>query len=558
MFSLGAQAGEDPPSGGTQPRTAGDRDQQPKSVGASAVRWPLWLPLGTLLIGLLLTALLALGAAAQFHSNEKRLLRLRVHDAGLLLTAALPDLQSSLAAAAELAGATDGDVQKFRRNVAPLVGTSPGHQFVSVSLWRNSRAARGPLTVVGVTPKLDTRSAVAFFAASARSRSLGVIGLLQPPDLRLGFVFAASSTGGFLAYGESALPRDRRSRLESNSAFADIDYAIYLGASQRPADLLLTSVSHLPLSGQRAAVTVPFGTNELTLVMSARKPLAGSLAQELPWIIAIGGLIVSLGFSTIAGRLAVRRRTAELLASENRRLYSEQRNIAQTLQHALLPDKLPEIRGLQASARYEPGQQGVDVGGDWYDLIELDDHRVLLVVGDVSGRGLRAATTMAALRYAIRGYAAQDDPPATILSKLSDLISIKDDDQLATVLCACLDLQRREISLASAGHLPALLLTDGHGEYLHAPVGLPIGVQEGTRYEPRTVTMPKEATLLAFTDGLVEVRSDKSIDDGLERLRNAALGDRSELSELLHRLVGQLHQGLSADDTAILGVRWTD
>lgn len=559
MLALGPQANEDDPSVGAQPsEAAGDRDQGPKIAREGSARWPFWLPLGTLLIGLLLTALLALGAAAQFRSNENRLLRLRVRDAGSLLTAALPDLQSSLAAAAELAGATDGDVQKFRRNVAPLVGVGAGHQFVSVSLWRRSPAPRGPLTVVGVTPKLDAQSAGAFFAAAAQSRRLGVIGLLQPPDPRLGFVFASpASTNGFLAYGETALPLNRRSRLESSSAFADLDYAIYLGASQRPGNLLVTSVSHLPLSGRRAAVTVPFGTNELTLVMSPREPLAGTLAQRLPWIIAIGGLLVSLGFSTIAGRLAIRRRHAELLAGENRRLYAEQHNIAQTLQHALLPDKLPEIRGMQADARYEPGEQGVDVGGDWYDLIELDDRRVLLVVGDVSGRGLRAATTMAALRYAIRGYAAQDDPPATILSKLSNLISVRDDGQMATVLCACLDLRRREISLASAGHLPALLLSDGQSEYLDVPVGLPVGVQANAAYEPRTITMPKQATLLAFTDGLVETRSDKSIDDGLERLRSMALSDESDLSELLRGLVRRLRQGPFADDIAILGVRWT-
>jgi serine phosphatase RsbU (regulator of sigma subunit) len=509
--------------------------------------------LGTLFVGLVLTALLALGAAAQFRGNEKRLLRLRVRDAGSLLTVALPDLESSLASAAELAGATNGDVQKFARNVAPLVGSGAGHEFVSVSLWRLSQARHGPLTVVGATPKLASGSAVTFFTAAARSRKLGVIGLLQPPDLRLGFVFAS---GGFLAYGESMLPRSRRSSLESTSAFADLDYAIYLGASQHLRNLLVTSVAHLPLSGRRAAVTVPFGTNELTLVMSPRTPLSGTFAQQLPWIIAIGGLLVSLAFSIIAGRLAVRRRAAEVLATENRRLYAEQRDIAQTLQHALLPDKLPELPGIEASARYVPGEQGVDVGGDWYDVIRLDDRRVLLVVGDVSGRGLRAATTMAALRYAIRGYAAQGDPPATILSKLSKLITIKDDGQMATVLCACLDFRRQEMTLASAGHLPPLLITDSHAEYLHSPVGLPVGVQADKPYEPTTIKMPSQATFLAFTDGLVETRSDNSIDDGLARLRDAAPNDELELSELLNKLVRQLRHGPTPDDVAILGVRW--
>ena len=121
------------------------------------------------------------------------------------------------------------------------------------------------------------------------------------------------------------------------------------------------------------------------------------------------------------------RRSLERIAEENRRLYSEQRTIAQTLQHALLPEALPKIQGVETGARYEAGVEGVDIGGDWYDLIALDDHRLLLVVGDVSGRGVRAAATMASLRYAIHAYAAQNDPPATILTKLSKLVNVGSD-----------------------------------------------------------------------------------------------------------------------------------
>ncbi len=262
-------------------------------------------------------------------------------------------------------------------------------------------------------------------------------------------------------------------------------------------------------------------------------------------------------------RLTQRRRSAENLAGrlevtadENEQLYAEQRGIAQTLQHALLPERLPQLPGMQTSARYEAGEQGVDIGGDWYDVIELDERSLLLVVGDVSGRGLSAATTMASLRYAIRAYAAQSDGPEEILTKLSRLVDVTESGQLATVLCAAVDMQERRLSVTSAGHLPVLVLSDGEGRYVDVDVGLPIGVQAGTVYRSTTVTVPPGATVVAFTDGLVERRSE-SIDHGLERLRVAATSHDVGLSELLGTLVSEMADGRSEDDIAIVGVRWT-
>src|SRR5205807_2197441 len=102
--------------------------------------------------------------------------------------------------------------------------------------------------------------------------------------------------------------------------------------------------------------------------------------------------------------------------------------------------------------------------GDWYDIIHLDDDAFILVVGDVSGRGLRAATVMASLRYAIRAYAAQGDQPATILDKLSELLSVAGDGHFATVICALVDVRRHQMIVANAGHLNPLLVVgrDAH------------------------------------------------------------------------------------------------
>ena len=284
----------------------------------------------------------------------------------------------------------------------------------------------------------------------------------------------------------------------------------------------------------------------------------------MPWIIAIVGTLLSLGAAALTVRLVQRRHSAELLAGrlenalgENRRLYAEQRTIAQTLQHALLPEELPQLPGAEAGARYEPGERGVEIGGDWYDVIPLSDQRVLLVVGDVSGRGLRAAATMASLRYAIHAYAAENDPPATILAKLSKIISVTSGGQLATVLVALVDVASHQLTIASAGHLPPLLVTDGHGEYVQSEIGLPVGVEDDATYASVTVTAPPAATFLAFTDGLVERRGE-ALDRGLARLREAAVTHHNGLSELLTRLLTEMRSGPAEDDTAIVGLRWND
>jgi hypothetical protein len=412
------------------------------------------------IIGLAVTAALALVSHAQYNKGEKRLLSLRVKEVAAVLQQAQPNVQVPLASAAALADATGGNVAKFKRFVAPYVGPPPGHQFVTVSLWRAGSRQSAPIAVVGSTPLLITSgmNVQAFLARAARTPKLSLIGLRTPELSGVGYAFRTpESTSHFIAYGESLVPGNRRSRLERNAAFSDLDYVVYLGNSERPRDLLVARPSTLPVHAQRARMNIPFGDTGLTLVVAPREPLAGTLPQRLPLIITIAGIILSLGAGALTLRLAQRREAAELMAGrleravdENQRMFAEQRAIAQTLQQALLPDQLPEIRGAEARGLFEPGQRGVDIGGDWYDVIPRDDDRLLLVVGDVSGRGLRAAATMASLRYAIHAYAAQNDPPETILAKLSKLLSVTAGGHLATVLCVLVDVPAHQVTVASA------------------------------------------------------------------------------------------------------------
>jgi serine phosphatase RsbU (regulator of sigma subunit) len=519
------------------------------------------LAVATLLLGTALTVVLTVLSSTVYTRDERHLLRLRVRDASALVTSALPGLQTPLASAAELADATGGSPMKFRSFAKAYVGAHG--EFASLSIWDVQDPGRGPLAYVGLPPQLASHAADIgpFFANVERSSKLRVIGLLNTSQARLGYGYSTPGAGRYAAYAEGLLSSTRYAPVQKSSPFAGMRYALYLGRVV-PGDLLATDVHSLPIQGA-LTTRVPFGSSSFIVNMASAGPLEGTLPRDLPWIILIAGIVLSLAAATGVLRLTQRRLAAEGLAveleevaDENRRLYAEQRGIAQTLQHALLPDVLPQLPGLQAAGEYRAGERNAEIGGDWYDVMALDDRSLLLVVGDVSGRGLRAGTTMASLRFAIRAYAAEESSPSRILNKLSALLSLSRERQLATVLCARIDAATRQVTVASAGHLPALLVnTEGSG-FLELPVGVPIGVEPTTTYTEITVPAGDEATLLAFTDGLVERRGEP-LDAGLERLRNAASRSRLALPDLLSNLVAELTAGEAKDDIAIVGLRWT-
>jgi len=522
--------------------------------------------IAVVLVGIAVTVALSLAARAIYDNNENRLLGLRVRELSLVLSNAITSVQTPLASAAELADASSGNAQKFRALMAPYVG--PGRQFVSVSLLRLGSARPTPTVVVGTAPALFARpaQAAAFFSRAARSNLLSVTGILGSARPRLGYEFNTPRVKtGFAVYAENVLPRNRRSRIASGSGFADLDYAIYLGRA-RPTrtTLLLTDISRFPITGRQASQIVPFGDSAFTLVVTPNTSLGGAFFEDLPWIIAVLGVLLSLAAATLADRLVRRRREAEQLAgvldrvaAENLVMYTEQRSIAQTLQHALLPEGFPKLRGLASSARYVPAASGIDVGGDWYDLVEVDDHRVLLVVGDVSGHGLRAATTMASLRYAALAYASSDPRPGSVLSRLSNFVNDQDPSYFATALCAVIDVDGHRVTVASAGHIAPLLIEGATGRFVEIEVGVPIGVSREAPYAEVTVSVSPGATLLAFTDGLVERRGEV-LDVGLSRLCAAATAKPLALDDLVEMLASDLASDGHHDDTAILGVRWRD
>lgn len=519
------------------------------------MRRPALRPLTLLAVVVCLALTLALAWAARVvdRNSNQRLLEQQVQQAAAALAGALPSAQTRLVDAAQVAIDTNADPTIFNRFVTPEVTGG----LKAISLWRLDAAGGQPKQIAMKGDRLalvDQQRAVAFFSHVQPSTQLFVTQILPGSPARLGYAeMPPGDSGRLVVYAESELPADRRVAIPPSSPFADLAFALYLGPTTDDAHLL-ESTRPTPIAGRTASSSVPFGDTVVTLVGTTNVQLAGGLAAALPWIVlgVGGGLSVAAGVAVeYFGR---RRQEAERLARDNERLYQEQRNISTTLQHALLPE-VPATRGVEVAARYVAGVDGIDVGGDWYDVIALDEKRLVFFVGDVSGRGLRAATTMASLRYAVRAYVAQGDGIETVVAKLAQLFDKERSSQFATVLAGELDLTSHECSLVSAGHYYPLLVTADGACYVTGEIEPPVGVAPPVRPRAVTISLPSSGTLLAFTDGAIE-RKGEGIDMGLERLRVAASNHNGPIEATLDRLLTEVVPDGADDDVVILGLRW--
>lgn len=229
-----------------------------------------------------------------------------------------------------------------------------------------------------------------------------------------------------------------------------------------------------------------------------------------------------------------------------------QREAAVTLQRSLLPQELEQPDDLRVAATYQPGGKDAAVGGDWYDVITLGAGRTALVIGDVMGRGVRAAAVMGQLRTAVRAYARLDLPPHEVLQLLDGLASEIDANQIATCVYAVHDPNEGRLVYASAGHLP-ILVRDPDGTVRRAaePTGPPLGTG-GWLHTSGSVPLGPGSSAVLYTDGLVE-RRDKDIYDGVAALERVFAGATGTPQVMCDRLIRAL--GITAahdDDVAVL------
>ncbi|MFD8912750.1 SpoIIE family protein phosphatase [Streptomyces sp. NPDC059575] len=247
----------------------------------------------------------------------------------------------------------------------------------------------------------------------------------------------------------------------------------------------------------------------------------------------------------IAGRAAV--------AIDNARWFQSVRNTALTLQRSLLPDHSPRHTGLELASRYQPAQSTSEVGGDWYDVIPLEDGKTALVVGDVMGNGIDAAATMGRLRTATCAYADLDLPPESILRHL-DKITCDLEHYIVTCLYAVYDPATGRCTIANAGHLPPALARPGEpARFVDLPTAAPLGVG-GVPFEATTVELVPGDLLVLYTDGLVETRQ-HDIGDRLRTLLTFLDEPARPLEETCDLLLYGLRHPDDHDDVALLVAR---
>lgn len=253
--------------------------------------------------------------------------------------------------------------------------------------------------------------------------------------------------------------------------------------------------------------------------------------------------------SALAGQCAI--------ALERARLYERERATAVTLQHDLLPAVLPDVPGIELAASFRAGAADAEVGGDWYDVFSLPDGRVVLVVGDVMGKGVPAAAGMGRLRSALRALAHANPLPEAVLQGLDRVFTATEaSDQIATLVYLLVNPTARRVAVGGAGHLPLLLRrAGGEAELVDAGSGsTPLGWPE-PRHQ-RTLELGEGDVILAFTDGLVERRG-ADIDVGLDELRAGVRGSDEPLVSLVERLSASLMEStLGRDDATMLAVRF--
>ncbi|MCO8268992.1 SpoIIE family protein phosphatase [Actinoplanes sp. TRM 88003] len=239
-------------------------------------------------------------------------------------------------------------------------------------------------------------------------------------------------------------------------------------------------------------------------------------------------------------------------AVEAQRSYDEEHRIAVTLQRSLLQSRLPDVPGLELTMRYEPAAAQTEVGGDFYELTMLDG-RLLVAIGDVAGHSLHAATVMAEVRHAVRAYAVEGHPPGEVLRLVNSFMRAVLPADSATICLLTLEPATGRVRMASAGHLPPLLVTADGRQFLE-PHGPLLGIN-APRPDDFEFVLPPGGTLVLYTDGLVE-RRDADIDVGLAALAEAASTVESNLDAFSRRLMTELGDaGQQADDIAVVALR---
>ncbi|HTL87050.1 MAG TPA: SpoIIE family protein phosphatase [Acidimicrobiia bacterium] len=299
--------------------------------------------------------------------------------------------------------------------------------------------------------------------------------------------------------------------------------------------------------GQRGAARADLVVSVIATIVAAHEVGPFADLSLLARMVTLQSFNATVVFTSLLLAAAVSQR-ADLAAA--------QREAVETLQRSLLPDRLPDVPGLELAARYIPASQHVELGGDWYDVIALENGRYGLVIGDVAGHGILAAAVMGKLRMTLRAYAFDGSSCGSVLERVNSLLRDVQEGATATVWYGRYDPRDRTLEYANAGHVPPLLAGADGAEptFLDDVHGPPLGAVSGVSFSHSRRRLDDGATLLLYTDGLIE-RRNTSIDDGLASLRAQAHRNGTDLQTACDDVIHALVADAAEDDIAMLAVR---
>lgn len=493
-----------------------------------------------------------------------------------------------------------------------ITGTEPGsteRRHWSVNLYRVHSGSGRPVGVAGLATDVTRRHRASREAADAR-RNLALLNEagarignsldlettarelldvavpgfcdLASVDLYQGLLTGDEAPPGVTGVAEATDGSAELRRVAFASAVSDAPLAApgCVGPGEDPAEITVGSVHRYPFGTPCAKA---LRTGRARAVHGEEGDLVHS-TLAVP-MVAHDTVIGLVQFSRTKGSepfgerdraLATELASRAAVCMDNARLYRREHERALILQRSLLPPGDPEAAGLDIACRYLPGNTATEVGGDWFDVIELPGHRTALVVGDVMGRGLRAAVAMGELRTAVRTLALLDLEPAEVLSALDEIARglgapggaqhatrgaahrSRDADlsevYLATCVYAVYDPVTRRCTFANAGHLPPIVVEPGEEPLLlDVPPGMPLGVG-GEPFEEVEVELSEGSLLALYTDGLVESR-EHPLDEGLRDLRTAMSGPVRPLEDVCDHVLTTLDTRHGEDDIALLMAR---
>ncbi|MFF1832816.1 SpoIIE family protein phosphatase [Streptomyces sp. NPDC058231] len=423
----------------------------------------------------------------------------------------------------------------------------PGHDGVTAALCATEQPAHAPETGLGF---LDEEAAgvyrpVALAIALTEAVTARQVSAVVTQELLPAFggrqlaIYLLSERHLYLAW-ETGFPKGFLDRFDGVGLDAELP-GVQTLTTGRP--IFFESMQRLAMAYPGVPLDADIGARAFLPLIASGRPVGscilgfdqprGFTPEERTVLTALAGLIAQ--------------------ALQRARRYDSEAALARGLQNALLPHRLPVLDHVDTAARYLPGTQGMDIGGDWYDVIETGQG-LALVIGDVQGHGVAAAATMGQLRSAVRAFALSGHDPQEVVSGTNRLLIDLDPGQIASCCYIVLEPATGVTRAVRAGHpQPLLRRPDGAAEVLDLPGGIVLGVTPDAAYPVSTLRLAPGSVLALFTDGLVE-QAGVDIDVGIERLRGTVeAAVAPTLSEMADRVIREARQEPDRpDDIALL------